>query len=55
MNLPIETSWIIFLVMPLCIILSGLFHAAHYMKDAWAFGRQRTCKTIGGGFLRLDL
>ena len=52
MQVPVETQMVIYLVPPLCILLSALFRAAYHMKDAWAFGRQRSCKTIGNALLR---
>jgi len=53
MRVPVETQMVIYLVPPLCILLSALFRAAYHMKDAWAFGRQRSCKTIGNALLRV--
>ena len=52
MKLPVSNSTIVHLVVPLSILLSALLRSAHYMKDGWAFGRQRTCETIAEGFLR---
>ena len=45
-------SSIVYLVVPLSIVLSALLRSAHYMKDGWAFGRQRGCKAIAKSFLR---
>ena len=52
MKLPVSNSTIIYLIVPMSILLSALLRSVHYMKDGWAFGRQRSCKTISKGFLR---
>ena len=52
MNLPLSNSSIVYLIVPLSIALSALLRSAHYMKDGWAFGRQRGCKAIAKSFLR---
>ena len=52
MKLPVSNSSIVYLMVPLSILLSALLRAAHYMKDGWAFGRQRSCQTTAEGLLR---
>ena len=52
MKLPVSNSTIIYLIVPMSILLSALLRSVHYMRDGWAFGRQRSCKTISKGFLR---
>ena len=46
MDLPMTTSVLIYIALPLSILLSAVFRGLHYMKDAWAFGRQRSCATV---------
>ena len=46
MHLPMTTSVLVYIVLPVSILLSALFRGLHYMKDAWAFGRQRSCVTV---------
>ena len=46
MHLPMATSVLVYIVLPVCILLSAVFRGLHYMKDAWAFGRQRSCATV---------
>merc|ERR1719239_784136 len=53
MKLPVSNSTIIYLIVPMSILLSALLRSVHYMRDGWAFGRQRSCKTISKGFLRI--
>ena len=48
MNLPraLPAPVLVFALLPSCVLLSALLRGLHYMIDAWAFGRERTCSSL---------
>ena len=48
MNLPraLSAPVLVYALLPSCVLLSALLRGLHYVIDAWAFGRERTCSSL---------